>query len=479
MRMTSGILQVVIVAGSMSGCGGDTGTGPGSTTVLTIVQGDSQIVGAGRAVDVVPGVRVESADGELKIGAAVGFAVTAGGGSLTGQDQITDSAGTARPVGWMVGTSGGRNAITASADGEAVTITAHGVTQGLSAGSNHTCGIIADGAVHCWGSNQFGQLGDGSLVDRSSPTPVAGSVRMTAVSVGSVHTCGLAADATAWCWGHNVYGQLGDNSTSPQSAPTTVTGGLRFTHVAASGHHTCALDGDGLAYCWGRNVLGQLGDNFTTDRAVPAPVTGGLRFSSLTAGYSHTCGLTTSGAAYCWGSNEIGQLGDTTNVPLRARPTAVAGGHTFSALSAGGLHTCGVTETRLIYCWGLNTSQQLGDSTFSSGPTPRPVIARAFFMQFVAVAAGYEHTCGRIAGGAVYCWGYNGGGGLGNNTTTNQPIPTIVSGGHSYIALEAGDYHTCAITTAEMPYCWGLTVGGGLVPVLVSGGLTILSALGG
>jgi alpha-tubulin suppressor-like RCC1 family protein len=165
----------------------------------------------------------------------------------------------------------------------------------------------------------------------TAPVAVSGGFTFTTISAGGAltegsgvaHTCGVTTDGTAYCWGSNVYGQLGDGTTTPQATPTAVAGGLRFVAVNAGDSHTCALTTSGAAYCWGLNGAGQLGDGTTTQQAAPVPVTGGLSFTTIRPGGYHTCGVATGGGVYCWGSNVVGQLGNgTTTGSLTPAPVA-------------------------------------------------------------------------------------------------------------------------------------------------------------
>lgn len=197
------------------------------------------------------------------------------------------------------------------------------VFRSLIVGFVHSCGLDASGVAYCWGQNTYGQLGDGTTANRLLPTAVAsGSVRFSQLVAGRTHTCGRTATNEMYCWGRNEFGQLGDGTTTDRSTPTRVTGDRLYMAMTAGSNHSCAIDLEGAAYCWGRNDQGWLGDGSTTPRAVPTPVVGTTRFQSLAAGDWHTCGISTTGGAYCWGQNTYGQLGDGTEIN-RAAPTPV------------------------------------------------------------------------------------------------------------------------------------------------------------
>jgi len=244
-------------------------------------------------------------------------------------------------------------------------------------GSLHTCGLTTSGAAYCWGDNTYGQLGDGTVMDRLTPVAVSGGLTFTTLSTGWRHTCGVTANGAAYCWGENVHGQLGDGTSgfTPTTAPVAVTGGLDIASLTAGNFYTCALTSTGVAHCWGDGNLGQLGDGMN-DVVVtaPRPVLGGLVFSSIDAFWYHTCGTTTGNEAYCWGNNLDGQVGDGTQ-ELRNVPTLVAGGHDFAVISVGGFHTCGVTSGGAAYCWGANQSGELGDGTIGNRQLT-PVLAK-------------------------------------------------------------------------------------------------------
>jgi alpha-tubulin suppressor-like RCC1 family protein len=320
----------------------------------------------------------------------------------------------------------------------------------IAAGRGHTC-ILTDGRAACWGSNDNGQLGDGTQDASFEPTAVAGDFTFSQISTGWNHTCGLTGYEIV-CWGSNSTGQLGDGTTLPRTAPVRINTTASFRLVRSGRDHTCALSNSRAVFCWGSNSDGQLGDG--TQQRRNSPITADLeaQVTDLTVGLNHTCALTSNGEAWCWGKNQSGQLGDGTTTS-RSRPTRVKYDGQFVSISAGGTHTCAVNASNEAWCWGSNANGQLGFSGATSSLTPRAVTSAA---QFSTISAGLTFTCARGKDASAWCWGLNAFGQLGDGTLSGHNVPTQVKGLPSrLLSLNSGGGHVCAINERSEAWCWG------------------------
>jgi alpha-tubulin suppressor-like RCC1 family protein len=224
--------------------------------------------------------------------------------------------------------------------------------------------------------------------------------------------------------------------------------------LSAGANFTCALNQAGAIYCWGDNSTGNLGNGSTQSTAQFVRAAVRARFVSVSAGFDHACGVTISGAAFCWGSNDQGQLGNGAAPPQAPRPipAEVAGQLRFVAISAGFQHTCGVTVSGAAYCWGNNDYGQLGDGTRDARTAPTPVQGG---LRFRVVSAGTVFSCGITTDGRALCWGANTHGRLGSPATGDTSRPLAVSGGLTFVSVSAGNTHACGLSGEGTVYCWG------------------------
>ncbi len=350
----------------------------------------------------------------------------------------------------------------------------------IAGGGYHTCMLMTDQSVRCFGENNWGQLGNGGFANASTSVAVSGLTTAVSAGAGIEHSCALLADGTVRCWGTNFVGQLGDGTIGGGSAvPKTVLNLSGVLALASGGFHNCVILSDHTVQCWGRNQDGQLGNgNNTTDAGTPQPVAGLSGVVALAGGGYHTCALLTDASVRCWGRNDRGQVGDGTSTS-RTTPVVVSGMTNAVQLSAGLYHTCALLADGTVQCWGQNDSGQIGGTlVFSSVPVTVSGIANA-----VAVSAGVFHSCALLSDGTVRCWGQNGNGQLGNGTTTNSSSPVDVSGLSNVIRVTGAGLHTCAIMSNQAARCWGYNVYGQLgngnttdsstpVPVVGTGGVT-------
>jgi alpha-tubulin suppressor-like RCC1 family protein len=302
-----------------------------------------------------------------------------------------------------------------------------------------------------WGQGTSGQLGDNTLVAKSSPVSVIGGFTdWVQISAGSSHTAAIRANGTAWAWGSAAVGQLGDNTLVTRSSPVSVVGGFTdWVQISAGSQHTVAIRANGTAWAWGSATNGRLGDNTTVSKSSPVSVVGGFTdWVQISAGSLHTAAIRANGTAWCWGSGANGRLGDGSGV-TRSSPVLVSGDFTdwvqiSAASAAAGDHTAAIRANGTAWCWGSSLTGQLGDNTAVSKSSPVSVVGG--FTDWVQISAGGQHTAAIRANGTAWAWGSGTGGRLGDNTTVSKSSPVSAVGGFTdWVQISAGSEHTAAL----------------------------------
>ncbi|UQA62025.1 RCC1 domain-containing protein [Polyangium aurulentum] len=371
----------------------------------------------------------------------------------------------------------------------------------IRAGGNHTCAMLNNGTVRCWGSGASGQLGYGNTLpigDTEHPY-IAGDVplgglgdKSVQITTGGAHSCALFTSGTIRCWGKNDLGQLGYGDISGTMANVGdaeaidgfgyVNVGSNAVKVVAGANHTCAILDTGHVRCWGDGAYGKLGYGNTDkigDDEQPWQVQAGVvdlddvAVKDIALGENHTCALLQTGKVRCWGRGTWGQLGYNSSLDVNDPSTKadVNVGGDVVQISAGANHTCALLTTGFVRCWGLGNYGQLGYSPGYGGQVgdnEHPSVAGDVSTDgyVLQVSAGGNHTCVLLATGDVKCWGSNDNGQLGNNkgtaAVTTPPTVVVNLGGSSAMQITTGTSHTCALLHSGKAWCWGRGVEGQL-----------------
>jgi len=355
-----------------------------------------------------------------------------------------------------------------------------GVVQ-LALGAQHSCVRTLTGEVYCWGGNDHGQIG--AAVGDMALAPIEVKLPKPAVSVaaGTYTTCAILSDGRLFCWGENGDAEMGNgvgpDAASPVEVPLPTANPV--AKVALGEAHVCAItsasttSASGALWCWGRNASAQVGIGPTSE-PVGAPVFVKDDVSDVALGAFHSNaigGFASTPVVLGWGTNDAHQAGidgpTVVGVPEVALPATSAS----RVRSGHGAHSCGGEPGQATFCWGSNTSGQLGRGIVTESELPDLVVTAIGFDE---LALGYAHTCG-LSSGAVFCWGLNTAGQLGNGTTALSAIVSPVPNLSGVQAIAAGTLHTCAYLSKTDIRCWGANDFGQLGDGTTVGKLTPVS----
>jgi alpha-tubulin suppressor-like RCC1 family protein len=332
----------------------------------------------------------------------------------------------------------------------------------IGAGGAHACAVLTDGTARCWGSNAFDELGTGSDSGwESHPVTVAGLTGAAGIACSGMHTCALLADGTVSCWGDEVWGEIGDGAVNVdrRPAPTPVPGLGGVTVLVAHGssddgdiadQFSCAVTTGGAVACWGQDDFGQVGvappaSGLPVVRT-PSVVAGVTDAVAVGLGSEHACAVLAGGGVNCWGSDLLGQLGDGGGSPMPVLPPLTIAGLAGPAIAvtAGQYHTCALLAGGTVECWGRNYQGELGNGTMTAVVGP---VAVTGLDNVVSIAATDANTCALRSDGTVWCWG------VGSHSSSSVPVQ--VQGLDNAVAISAGQGFTCALRSDSTVACWG------------------------
>ncbi|SNQ50495.1 RCC1 domain-containing protein, alpha-tubulin suppressor [Frankia canadensis] len=394
-----------------------------------------------------PGTLALAAAGILALptAAAAATAATTPPDTATGPHRLAAASGTE----WSWGYNGLGALGNGTTTNSAVPVRVSGLTGldrvvGVAAGRYSGYAVRADGTPWSWGYNAYGQLGDGTTMNRTLPVRISGLTQVSALAGGSVNGYALRQNGTVWAWGYNTYGQLGNGTTTTSSRVPVQVGGLdRIIAIASGGQTGYALRGDGTVWAWGYNDEGQLGDGTTTDSSVPVQVAGLSGIRAIAGGQENGYALGWDGMVRAWGENDHGQLGNDTTT-ASSTPVVVPGLTQVTAIAASSEGNTGYALRRdaTLWAWGLGNTGQLGNGDDESSLVPVQVNGGTGLVGVTAISAGSFSGYALRWDGTAWAWGSNYYGQLGNGTTMPpySLSPVQVSGTVKAEAIAGGGF---------------------------------------
>ncbi|HET6993970.1 MAG TPA: hypothetical protein VFI06_03260 [Chitinophagaceae bacterium] len=339
--------------------------------------------------------------------------------------------------------------------------------------------VLGSGKVKAWGSNQFGEVGDGTTTMRRTPVEVSGLTNIATVAAGGYHSLALAVNGNVWAWGKNDQGQLGNGTLFEDHIPKQIAGLTNIISIAAGFDYSLALRNDGTVWAWGANLWGVVGDGSYSNRHSPVQVNNLSGIIAIAAGTEHCLALKNDGTVWSWGWNANGCLGDGSSIAKRSTPAQIPALSGIRAIAANGsIHSLALRNDGTIWAWGDNFYGQLGDGSYTERSIPAPLTS---LTDVVYIGTGERHSFAIKNDGSLWSWGWNGNGQLGVDFsfTYFQPNPVNIALLSGTKRIAGGSFHSMAQKSDGSVYTMGGNVFGQLgdgssvlnryVPMIVDG----------
>lgn len=323
--------------------------------------------------------------------------------------------------------------------------------QFLAGGVNRSHAIKTDGSLWAWGINYYGQLGDGTTIDKHSPVQVGADLDWDYITSGWQFSLALKSDGSLWAWGRNEYGQLGDGTTTDNNSPIQIGTATDWQAIAVGDDHALAIKTDGSLWAWGDNSIGQLGDGTTINKSVPTQIGSGTDWAIIAAGTDYTLAIKTDGSLWAWGWNNHGQLGDGTTT-YRISPVQIGTATDWQTVAGASGHTLAIKTDGSLWAWGRNDIGAVGDGTGIDQYTPVQIGTST---DWHAIAPEGLFSCAIKSDGSLWAWGSNNQGQHGDGTTTTRFSPIQIGTDLDWHAIAGGDYHMLALKTDGSLWAWG------------------------
>lgn len=331
----------------------------------------------------------------------------------------------------------------------------------VSAGLTHSVGIKTDGTLWAWGSNQVGQLGNGSEGGfEKEPIQIGTDADWAAVSAGDPHTLALKTDGSLWGWGLNFFGNLGDGTNTTRLTPVRIGNDTDWVKISAGYIHSLGIKENGALYVWGDNSVGQVGVGTNINVNVPTKIGTANDWAEADAGgKGHTLAIKKDGTLWAWGANQQGQLGDGTNNETNV-PVRIGNDTNWLKVSAGDSHSIALKSDGTLWTWGSDANGELGDGDISTGRNVPLQIGTD--TDWTEIAGGRFFTHMLKSSGQLWAMGGNGSGQLGDNTNIPSTEPKQIGTDEDWLVISTGEEHTLAIKEDTRLFAAGANFAGQL-----------------